>query len=194
MKTCNTCQQSKPATEFNKDRAKKDGLCFKCKDCQKTYREANKEKFKAYSKVYYEEYRDKIKAYSKTYREANKEKIKAKVKAYREANKEKFKALNKAYKQTNPGKVNALNMKRYAQKLQATPPWLTKKHLSEIQKWYKLAKDLQHLSEEPLEVDHIVPLQGKNVCGLHVPWNLQILPKSENISKGNKFPLRKPKI
>ena len=77
--------------------------------------------------------------------------------------------------------------RRHASKLKCTPPWLTEDQLKQIESYCSLAKELQWLSEEPLEVDHIVPLQGENVSGLHVPWNLQILPKSLNCSKGNKL-------
>lgn len=52
---------------------------------------------------------------------------------------------------------------------------------------YELAKELQWLSETPLEVDHEVPLQGENVSGLHVPWNLRIVPMPINRAKSNKF-------
>ena len=96
-------------------------------------------------------------------------------------------AYNKQYCKNNPAKVAAKAAKRRAAKLQATPPWLTKAQLREIGEFYILAKKLQLESAEPLEVDHIVPLQGDNVCGLHVPWNLQILPQSQNASKGNKL-------
>lgn len=37
------------------------------------------------------------------------------------------------------------------------------------------------------EVDHMVPIAGKNVCGLHVPWNLRVIPRLDNIRKSNKL-------
>lgn len=81
----------------------------------------------------------------------------------------------------HPEKVRALEALRRALKLNATPPWLTNVHKDEIQQIYKQA------ALDDGHVDHIVPLQGKIVCGLHVPWNLQVLPKSENLKKYNKF-------
>ena len=87
----------------------------------------------------------------------------------------------------NKGLVNADTKKRKLLKKKATPFWLTKEHILEMQEIYKDAQDLLWLNEEGLHVDHIVPLQGKTVCGLHVPWNLQILTSSKNIRKSNKL-------
>lgn len=62
-----------------------------------------------------------------------------------------------------------------------------KLHLKpEIDIWYKRAQLATIFMEELYEVDHIEPLQGKNVSGLHVPWNLTLLTKKENASKGNR--------
>lgn len=77
--------------------------------------------------------------------------------------------------------------KRRAVKLNATPEWLDQEQHQEIKDFYWLAKDLTAVSGESYHVDHIVPLQGDNVCGLHVPWNLQILPADINLSKGNRY-------
>ena len=75
--------------------------------------------------------------------------------------------------------------KRRARKINATLK-LSSEQLQQIQDFYWLAKDLASVTGETYHVDHIVPLQGKNVCGLHVPWNLQVLPADINLSKGNK--------
>jgi len=84
-------------------------------------------------------------------------------------------------------KLNAYNMQRYCKRLKATPPWLSEEHKKEIENIYWLRDDLTRISGEKYHVDHIVPLRGKNVCGLHVPWNLQILPSDINMSKGNRL-------
>jgi len=81
------------------------------------------------------------------------------------------------WRDKNPGKQKAKDAKRRATKLKATPIWTD---LIVIVKIYENC---------PLDksVDHIVPLKGENVSGLHVPWNLQYLTPRENSQKSNKF-------
>jgi hypothetical protein len=63
----------------------------------------------------------------------------------------------------------------------ATPAWLTPEQVTAIKRTYRLAK------KKKLSVDHIVPLRSSIVCGLHVPWNLQLMPKKENVAKSNTY-------
>ena len=137
---------------------------------------------KASKKAWYEANQEQVKANVKVYYDSNKEQYKAN----RVANQEQIKAYNKAYRKANPAKMNANRAKRIAKKRHATPPWLTTAQLHSIELFYQAASWVQSILEEPIEVDHIVPLQGKDVCGLHVPWNLQLLPAALNRSKGNK--------
>lgn len=78
----------------------------------------------------------------------------------------------------NRAKVALQTALRRAHKLNATPWWLTEVQKRAISKFYEQAQ------VQGLTVDHIIPLRGKAVCGLHVPWNLQLLTKSENSQKG----------
>lgn len=93
---------------------------------------------------------------------------------------------NRQYMRNNRDKYSFYLSLYRSKKLKATPKWLTEKHLNKISEFYTSAKEL---SNDTLvyEVDHIIPLQGNNVCGLHVPWNLQILERSENRKKSNKY-------
>ena len=88
------------------------------------------------------------------------------------------KSLTK-WQKANKGKVNFHTAKRRAILKKATPSWLSPIHWNEILHIYISCPDTH-------QVDHIEPLQGINVCGLHVPWNLRHLPIKENQSKGNR--------
>ena len=86
----------------------------------------------------------------------------------------------------NRDKMNATAAKTRAKRIKRKPKWIKDVFIKEIKIWYKRAKALNRFTEEKWHVDHIVPLQGKNVSGLHVPWNLQLLTATENTSKGNR--------
>jgi len=130
--------------------------------------------------------RDKTRKSNSEWKKRNAEKISEYNAEYRVNNIEKIKEQHAKWGKDNPGKVNALTGKRRAAKLQATPPWLTKAQLKEIEDIYIEAKRLQEEDGIERHVDHIMPLQGETLCGMHVPWNLQILTATENLKKSNK--------
>ena len=147
----------------------------------KVWYEANKEKIKTYNAEYQSKNKETIKIKSKEWRNANKEHAKAKSAKYYADNKERLQALNKEWKKKNPEQKAALDkfhliLRRRLLAGQA----LAKIYRKETSEFYLNRPDGFH-------VDHIVPIRGKTVCGLHVPWNLQYLPATLNQSKGNKL-------
>ena len=92
-----------------------------------------------------------------------------------------------AWKENNKVQVLADNKVRRRKHRQATPPWLTRKQKSEIRQLYQMAITMTQTTGEQYVVDHIVPLRSHEVCGLHVPWNMEVITQEENLKKSNKL-------
>ena len=179
MKECRVCGDVKPATEFGKATKNKDGLKIACKQCCKIK-----------AAKYYKENKERILKRNKNWSSKNKEKHKALQRSWEAKNKE-----NRRIKQNNrrkeryrkaPHKICEYVSRRNAKKIKAMPSWLNEDHKWMIKEIYELSSLRSKATKVKHHVDHIVPLNGKNVCGLHVPWNLQVLTASENCAKGNK--------
>jgi hypothetical protein len=98
-----------------------------------------------------------------------------------------MRAHRRNWKRNNPGVVKLHWDRRQLAEIAAMPIWLTSWQRKAMNAIYQLAKDIALKTGIEHHVDHIVPLISKKVCGLHVPWNLQVIPGSENCHKSNKF-------
>ena len=90
---------------------------------------------------------------------------------------------DRQYRANNPSKFAARAAARRARKLRATPPWADREAIAAI---YAECRRISRETGILHHVDHIYPLKGKTGCGLHVHYNLQIIPATENLSKGNR--------
>ena len=160
---------------------------FDKKAYKKAWYKANKEKIKEKAKAWYEANKERKNAQTRAYYEANKEKHSNLMKAWYKKNKEEHAVRTKAWQQANKDKRNATDAKRRSAELNRTPSWLTKEDWAEIEDIYRMAKRRSEVEGIQYHVDHIIPLQGKNISGLHVPSNLQILRARDNLSKGNRY-------
>ena len=122
-------------------------------------------------------------AKSVEWRAKNKEKVAEYNKQYRKNNLEYY--IN--WKKENKDLVNAATIKRRTAKLYRMPKWVDKEHIELIKEVYKLAAERTKQFGFPWHVDHIIPLQGELVSGLHVIENLQVIPGTENIKKHNRY-------
>jgi hypothetical protein len=170
LKRCGVCYQVKLRTAFNVRKPSPDGLAYKCAECAAEYGTGwRKDHPDAFKKWYLDHVAERSQAYA-SWREANKDHVTKKYAQWARANKH---------------IVNAIGARRMAAKFRATPAWA---NFDAIRAIYKEAAWLTELTDTRHEVDHIYPLQGKTVCGLHCEANLQILTKTENIRKSNRVP------
>jgi hypothetical protein len=119
----------------------------------------------------------------KEYYARNKELVIARAVARPQADKNRYK---KQWKDTHPAHVTADRKNRRRKHRDASPAWLTPVDKASMRELYRMAMQLTKTTGTPYVVDHIVPLRHPLVCGMHVPWNLQVMTRGENLKKSNK--------
>jgi 5-methylcytosine-specific restriction endonuclease McrA len=155
------------------------GACIECLKAEWTQAlETRAEYFKEYNKS------EAGKKAKKGYYERNKDAVVAAAQARPDEAKNAYK---KKYKEANPDLYRELVSLRRRRFRDATPKWLSPEQRMEIRLKYRLAIELSRATGVRHAVDHEVPIQGEEVCGLHVPWNLRVITQDENLKKSNKL-------
>jgi len=175
-RSCNRCKEIKDLQQFVKRSGNKNGRGAICVLCNR------KRTFE-----YAEKNREKIRAVNKKRYDADLELSRANAIKWQENRKDKRNAYKKEYDKRKPEIKNKNEAKRRATKLRAMPKWLTEEQVQRIADIYKQAAELTRITGVKHVVDHIIPLQGKTVCGFHHPDNLRVITEAENMSKSNKL-------
>lgn len=217
IKTCKKCLLAKDLKEFYSQPNTSDLKASSCKLCVKQYAKNRRltvpEVLSENNKRYRNKHKEKIKEIKRVYAKKNSAEIVTKVSlwrlnnpgarakefakykqkrkpvdaAYSEKNRERKRVIDRAYKKANPDLVLAQNRERELLKVKRTPPWLNDLQKKQIRYLYKKARALYLETGVKMHVDHIVPINGAIVSGLHVPWNLRIITAKENLQKGARF-------
>jgi len=175
---CKICSRENARKRYDPKKAAEKG---------KKYRQNNPEKVKESSERYRKSNADKVKAARKLWIDRNRDKVYAQNRKSHARCKESRSAYSVRYAKENMDKILSNVSKRKAAKANRTPSWLTDEQILEIRSFYTSSKQMTKETGIEHHVDHIVPLRGKLVSGLHVPWNLQVIPAEENRKKHNCF-------
>lgn len=143
----------------------------------------NRESRLARCRAYREDHLEKCRARERDYALRNAAAARERARQWAERNRDKAAAKTREWVRANPDWTAALKAGYKARRRRGTPPWVRAQDFARI---YYEARVMSELTETPHHVDHIVPLRGKVVSGLHVPWNLQVIPAVENLKKSNR--------
>lgn len=203
MKRCPRCGETKTLDSFPRCTSRADGVYGHCKSCHRDKQRARRlnepervkflkqlDTLKHYAKrveakrAKYQRNKDAILAAQRDYAQRNKEKVAESKRRYYANNRDAVLAYHKRYYRQNPEKVMAWNTKRMEAIVRATPEWAD---LALVKRIYLLRDQYAEWFGGEWHVDHIVPLRGKTVCGLHVAWNLNVIRAEDNFAKQAKF-------
>lgn len=174
--------------EANAIRYTCNNACIKCAlERVKKYQTKNPEIIKQRAASYAQDNKDLRSANHKAWRLSNLEHDAARKSKYRVKNIVKVKATYKQYYESNYPRMLAKRNKQHADKIKRIPAWLTKDDHWMIEQAYELAALRTQMFGFLWHVDHVLPLRGKLVSGLHVPTNLQVIPGVDNLRKSNKM-------
>lgn len=165
MKECRRCLAEKPHSEFRPDPRYRDGFASWCRECHRVRNSS-----------WAKENRERLSAKSAARREADREGAREINRRFKRRHKERLAVQHADWARRNRDKRNASAARHRAAKLRAIPKWAD---LGAIAAIYKTAAALG----SDFNVDHIIPLQGATVCGLHCEANLRIIPARLNEAK-----------
>jgi hypothetical protein len=185
VKICKRCGEQKPLEEFPLCKGKPRARCKKCHtNDARQWAIQNSEKYKARLKAWHKKNKPARFMGPPLPESIKRDRRLASKKKWREANQDLQKQLNREWSAKNKHIVQEAVRRRQACKLQRTPSWANREKMKAI---YKEARRLTLETGIPHDVDHIVPLRGKMVSGLHCETNLQVLPRKQNRQKHNHF-------
>lgn len=170
------------------DRYAKWGSCIECVKLQTVkWRNDNPEKHKASMRKWWDNNKDLHDIRVRRWQKNNADKVRENQKQWAKDNPEKAAAKNERYRRNHPDRILALAVEGQLRRAKRVPIWLSESDKAEIRIIYKFAREMTKAYGFKWEVDHIIPLRGESVSGLHIPSNLQVIPKEVNRRKRNCF-------
>lgn len=175
-RVCSACLSELGIDAFGRSKSSKDGLLKRCKSCVNAYAVAN-----------YKSNPERGRMYARKSRALHSKARNAYAAKWRQENHERFRALMGEWKQANKSKVVSYVAARRAIEKSSVAVWADSEfERFAIQEAYALSDLRTEVVGIPFHVDHIVPLRGKTVCGLHCAANLQVIPAKGNMAKSNR--------